>query len=136
MPEELKPDICIIGGGPAGVALAVAAANSAVPVVLIEKGAMGGANLARGAIPSKALLVAANHYEYLRRGPAIGVTGAPLQVNFTKVRDHIISVSEATAKNVSADRLTALGVRVIAGPARFADRRTVTAGHVTIQSRR
>src|SRR5882724_11522039 len=75
MAEELRPDICVIGGGPAGIRLAVAAANAAVPVVLIEKATMGGANLSEGAVPPKALLAAASEYETLRRGPAFGVTG-------------------------------------------------------------
>ena len=86
MADERAPEICVIGGGPGGIALAVAAASQGLPVVLIEKGRLGGANLREGGIPSKALLAAAGLHEALRRGPAIGVTGAPLQVNFAKVQ--------------------------------------------------
>lgn len=136
MAEMLTPDICVVGGGPAGIALATRAALNAVPVVLVEKARTGGANLASGAIPSKALIVAADQYELLRRGPALGVTGAPLQVNFGKVSDHICSVGEAVAPHVSAERLAALGVRVIGAAARFLDRRTVIAGEFTIIARR
>lgn len=136
MAEELSPDICVIGGGPAGVALAAGAANNGVPVVLIEKGEMGGANLARGAIPSKALVAVASYYETLRRGPAVGVTGAPLQVNFGRVHDHIRSVTESAARNVSRERLAALGVTVIAAEGRFVDPRTVVAGETTVRARR
>ncbi len=136
MAEELKPDICVIGGGPGGIAVAAAAANCGIPVVLVEKGRMGGSNLSRGGVPSKALLAAASHNEFLRRGPAIGVTGAPLQVNFAKVRDHVNSVVEAVAPNVSAERLAALGVRIVAGEASFVDRQTVVAGDTTIRARR
>ena len=136
MAEVLTPDICVIGGGPAGIALATRAARSAVPVILIEKSRMGGANLAYGSIPSKALIAAAGHYEVLRHGPAFGVTGAPLQVNFGKVSEHIRSVADAVAPHVSSERLAALGVRVIAAPARFLDRRTVIAGEFTINARR
>ena len=136
MADELTPDICVIGGGPGGIAVAVNAANLGVPVVLVEKGRMGGANLAWGSVPSKAFIAAADYYEVLRRGPAIGVTGAPLQVNFGKVNDHIRSVVEAVAPNVSAERLAALGVTVIAAEAKFADRNTVTAGDTTIRARR
>jgi pyruvate/2-oxoglutarate dehydrogenase complex dihydrolipoamide dehydrogenase (E3) component len=136
MAEALTPDICVIGGGPGGIALASGAALNAVPVVLVERGRMGGANLTRGALPSKALVSAASTYEFLRRGPALGVTGAPLQVNFAKVRDHIGSVAEAVAPNFSAERLTALGATVIAGEARFTDRNTVTVGDIAIRARR
>ena len=72
----------------------------------------------------------------LRRGPALGVSGAPLQVNFARIGDGIRSVIDAVAMNVSAERLTALGVRVVAANARFADRRTVIAGETTIRARR
>jgi pyruvate/2-oxoglutarate dehydrogenase complex dihydrolipoamide dehydrogenase (E3) component len=136
MAKLLTPDICIIGGGPAGFAVAARAARMNIPVVLIEKGRMGGANLSSGAIPSKSLVAAAYNYELLRRGPAIGITAAPLQVNFGKVAEHIASVVEAVAPHVSAERLAALGVRVINAPARFLDRRTVIAGEFTVIARR
>jgi pyruvate/2-oxoglutarate dehydrogenase complex dihydrolipoamide dehydrogenase (E3) component len=136
MAEMLTPDICVVGGGPAGIALALRAAREMVPVVLIEKDRLGGTNLACGSVPSKALIAAADHHDLLRRGPTFGVTGAPLQVNFGKVSDHIRSVGEALAPHVSAERLTALGVRVIGAPARFLDRRTVIAGEFTVAARR
>jgi pyruvate/2-oxoglutarate dehydrogenase complex dihydrolipoamide dehydrogenase (E3) component len=136
MAELLTPDICVIGGGPAGIAVATRAARNMVPVVLVEMGRGGGSNLSSGSIPSKALIAASNHYELLRRGPSFGVTGAPLQVNFGKLSEHIRAVGDAVAPHVSTERLAALGVRVIVAPARFLDRRTVIAGDITINARR
>ncbi|HET7714775.1 MAG TPA: NAD(P)/FAD-dependent oxidoreductase [Bauldia sp.] len=135
MAEEQQPEICVIGGGPGGIALAAAAANFGLPVVLVEKDGLGGTNLREGGVPSRALIAAAALHESLRRGPAIGVTGAPLQVNFAKVQEHVRGVVEAAARNVSAERLDALGVRVIRAEGRFADRRTVIAGETTIRAR-
>ena len=43
--ELLTPDLCVIGAGAAGLSLAAAAAALGVPVVLIEKGRMGGEHL-------------------------------------------------------------------------------------------
>jgi pyruvate/2-oxoglutarate dehydrogenase complex dihydrolipoamide dehydrogenase (E3) component len=97
---------------------------------------MGGSNLTSGSVPSKALLFAASHYELLRRGPQVGVSGAPLQVNFARLHDHIAAVEEAIAPNVSAERLAALGIRVILAPARFTDRRTIAAGDFLVRPRR
>jgi len=136
MAEMITPDICVVGGGPAGIALALRAAHEAVPVVLIERGRPGGADLAYGSVPSKALIAAADHRDLLRRGATFGVTGAPLQVNFGKVSDHIRSVCNAVGPRVSAERLAALGVHVISAPARFLDRRTVLAGEFTVIARR
>lgn len=135
MSEEHSPEICVIGGGPGGIALAAAAANKGLPVVLIEKARLGGANLREGGVPTKALVAAAGLNETLRRGPAFGVTGAPLQVNPGKVQDHVRSVVEAVAPNVAAERLEALGVTVIRAEGRFVDRRTVVAGDATIRAR-
>ena len=67
MAEVLTPDICVIGGGPGGIAVATRAAANSVPVVLIEKDKMGGANLAYGGVPAAALFTAASNYEVLRR---------------------------------------------------------------------
>ncbi len=136
MPDTLTPDICVIGGGPAGIAAAFAAAGEGVPVVLVAKGPLGGSDLTAGSIPAKALLVAAEINEFLRRGPAMGVTGAPLQVNFAKVREHMAGVGAAIAANVSAERLAAFDIRVVEGAARFTDRDTIEAGEATIRARR
>ena len=51
MAEELTPDICVIGGGPGGIAAALAAAGEGVSVVLIEKDRTGGNNLTSGTVP-------------------------------------------------------------------------------------
>src|SRR5664279_1112928 len=121
MADELTPDICVIGAGPGGIAAALAAAAAGIPVVLIEKNRTGGNNLTSGTVPSKALLAAASVYEALRAGPGFGVTGAPIQVNLPRVREHIVAATEAIARNVSPERLAALGVKVIPGSARFAN---------------
>jgi pyruvate/2-oxoglutarate dehydrogenase complex dihydrolipoamide dehydrogenase (E3) component len=136
MTQELTPDICVVGGGPGGVAAALAAVSAGAPVVLVEKGAMGGANLAWGSVPFGALSAAAEVNAVLTRGPALGVSGAPLQVDFAALRGHISAVEGAIAANVSAERLTALGVQVISAAARFVDRDTLSAGEFTIRARR
>jgi pyruvate/2-oxoglutarate dehydrogenase complex dihydrolipoamide dehydrogenase (E3) component len=136
MAEEISPDICVIGGGPGGIAAAVTAAAEGVSVVLVEKSRLGGANLAFGGVPSKALLAAADLHEGLRLGPMLGVTGAPLQVNLGKVREHIVAATEAIARNVAPERLNVSGVRVIMGEARFANPAMVVVGETSIRARR
>ena len=64
--EILKPDICVIGGGSAGLSVAAAAAAFGVPVVLVENNKMGGDCLNSGCVPSKALLSAAKHAQTMR----------------------------------------------------------------------
>ncbi|HVY21265.1 MAG TPA: FAD-dependent oxidoreductase [Bauldia sp.] len=136
MADELTPDICVIGGGPGGIAAATAAAASGTSVVLVEKDRTGGHNLTSGTVPAKALVAAASVYESIRAGRAFGVTGAPLQVDFGRLRQHIEEAIAAVARNTSAERLTAQGVKVIAGSARFANPDLVAVDNTTIRARR
>ena len=116
MAEVLSPDICVIGAGPGGLAVAAAAAAFGVPVVLVEQGKMGGASLT-AAMPSKALLAAAD------RGD-----------DFAAAQAHVARTVGAVALQDSAERFAGLGV--IKGHAAFKDRRTVTVGETGIRARR
>ncbi|MEJ2118167.1 MAG: FAD-dependent oxidoreductase, partial [Alphaproteobacteria bacterium] len=58
MAKQLKPDLCIIGAGAGGLAVAAGAAKFGADVVLVEHNKMGGDNLNHGSVPSKALLAA------------------------------------------------------------------------------
>ena len=51
MTKTLTPDICVIGAGSAGLSVAAAAATFGVPVVLVERGRMGGDCLNYGCVP-------------------------------------------------------------------------------------
>ena len=54
--KELNADICIIGGGAAGLSMAAGAAQMGAKTVLFEAGKMGGDCLNYGCIPSKTLI--------------------------------------------------------------------------------
>jgi pyruvate/2-oxoglutarate dehydrogenase complex dihydrolipoamide dehydrogenase (E3) component len=137
MPEILAPDICVIGAGSGGLSVAAAAAAFGVPVVLVERGKMGGDCLNYGCVPSKSLLAAARHAAAFRQAPAFGVTYAPPTIDFARVREHVRGVIAAIAPNDSTERFTGLGVRVIAGSAQFKDTTTVAVGDaVEIKARR
>ena len=135
--DELRPDLCVIGAGAGGLSVAAAAAAFGVPVVLIEKGRMGGDCLNYGCVPSKALLAAARRVADMRTASDLGVNAAAVRVDFPAVAQHVRDTIAALAPNDSAARFTGLGVRVIAGTAQFADRETVTLDdRFTIKARR
>ncbi|WP_099050752.1 dihydrolipoyl dehydrogenase family protein [Pararhizobium polonicum] len=136
MTTVLHPDICVIGGGSAGLSLAAGAAAFGVPVVLIERGRMGGDCLNTGCVPSKALIAAARHAHAVRKAAEFGVSAGEPVIDFEKVHAHVRSVIAAIAPNDSVERFTAMGVRVIEAEARFVDRDTVMAGGLTIRARR
>jgi pyruvate/2-oxoglutarate dehydrogenase complex dihydrolipoamide dehydrogenase (E3) component len=125
MAELLRPDICVIGAGSGGLTVAAAAAGFGVPVVLIEKGKMGGDCLNTGCVPSKALIAAAKHSDAFAQAKSFGILAGGLSVDFPAVHKHVTAVIAAIEPNDSKERFTGLGVRVIEGAARFRDARTV-----------
>lgn len=132
----LKPDLCVIGAGAAGLSVASVAAAFGVPVVLVERGRMGGECLNVGCVPSKALLAAAEAAEAFRRASPFGIASAKPRVDWPRVRAHVDHVIAAIAPNDSAARYGAMGVQVIHAEARFTDARTLQAGAATIRARR
>jgi pyruvate/2-oxoglutarate dehydrogenase complex dihydrolipoamide dehydrogenase (E3) component len=128
MAEHLTPDLCVIGAGSGGLSVAAAAAALGVPVVLIEKGKMGGDCLNVGCVPSKAMIAAAKRAEAFRSAAPFGIKPQRPGVEFYQVNDHIEGVIAAIAPNDSRERFTGLGVRVIDGEARFTDPNTVAVG--------
>ena len=136
MAETLTPDLCVIGAGAAGLSVAAAAAAFGVPVVLIERGRMGGECLNVGCVPSKATIAAGEHAHAIRNAPHFGVVAGQPRTDPARLRDHVREVIKSIAPNDSAARFTAMGARVLKDSARFVDARTVQAGDVTIRPRR
>jgi pyruvate/2-oxoglutarate dehydrogenase complex dihydrolipoamide dehydrogenase (E3) component len=136
MEEVLKPDLCVIGGGSGGLSVAAAAAQFGVPVVLIERGLMGGDCLNYGCVPSKALLAAAKRADAVRTASNFGIDVLEAQIDHRAVHDHVHGVIAAIAPNDSSERFTGLGVRVIQAQANFLDKFTVEAGRVLVRARR
>jgi pyruvate/2-oxoglutarate dehydrogenase complex dihydrolipoamide dehydrogenase (E3) component len=136
MTTLLTPDICVIGAGAGGLAVAAGAAAFGVPVVLVEKGRMGGDRLADGGVPSKALSAAAAAAEAIRGARRFGIVSGEPEVDFRAVHRHVQSAMAALAPNGSVERFTAMGVQVVRAEACFKDRHTVVAGDREIRARR
>ena len=136
MSAVLTPDLCVIGAGAGGLAVAAAAAQMGAKVVLVERGAMGGECLNSGCVPSKSLLAAARMAAEWRRGGEFGIGYGPPEVDFAAVMDSVARVIGRIAPNDSAERFESLGVTVLRAEARFVDPRTARAGPVAITPRR
>ncbi|WP_018234986.1 NAD(P)/FAD-dependent oxidoreductase [Ensifer sp. BR816] len=132
----LYPDICVIGGGAAGLSVAAGAAAFGVPVVLVEQGKMGGDCLNYGCVPSKALIAAARQAQSMRQAGEFGLVAAEPFIDGERLHARIRAVIEGIAPHDSAERFAGLGVKVIHETARFVDDRTVAAGDLLIRARR
>jgi pyruvate/2-oxoglutarate dehydrogenase complex dihydrolipoamide dehydrogenase (E3) component len=136
MTSSIAPDLCVIGAGSGGLAVAAGAAQMGAEVVLVERGVMGGDCLNFGCVPSKSLLAAARIADLGRRGAALGISYARPQIDFAAVADSVQRVIAEIAPNDSVERFESLGVRVLRAEARFTSPRTVRAGNVEIRPRR
>lgn len=136
MSETLTPDLCVIGAGAGGLSVAAIAASMQVPVVLIEKGEMGGDCLNYGCVPSKALIAAGHSAHVMRQSDPFGIHSVEPRVDMAKVHDHVHGVIAAIAPNDSEERFKAMGVQVIRAAAKFTDGQTLEAGGQTIKARR
>lgn len=135
-PNFLTPDLCIIGAGTGGLALAQAAAALKLSIVLVEGAEMGGAAIASGAVPMRALAAAGQAAYAIRHAADFGLKSTEPQVNFAAVISHIRAVQARLALSASQARLEALGVHVIRAHARFTGHDRVEAGESTIMARR
>ena len=136
MISSIAPDLCVIGAGSGGLAVAAGAAQMGAEVVLVERGAMGGDCLNFGCVPSKSLLATARIADLWRRGVELGIAYARPRIDFAAVADSVQKVIAEIAPNDSAERFEGLGVRVLRAEARFTSPRTVHAGEVEIRPRR
>ncbi|MBV9554465.1 MAG: FAD-dependent oxidoreductase [Alphaproteobacteria bacterium] len=134
--KRLTPDLCVIGGGAAGLAVAAGAAQMGARVVLVERAAMGGDCLNCGCAPSKSLIASARLAHEWRRGAIMGLRMAPPTIDAAAVADSVAHVVATIAPNDSVKRFEALGVTVLHAEAKFTGARSIRAGDAEVQARR
>jgi dihydrolipoamide dehydrogenase len=78
-------DVAILGGGNAGYACALRAAQLGLSVILVERDKVGGTCLHRGCIPTKALLHSAEVVDHIRSAGDFGVLVGEPSVDWGKV---------------------------------------------------
>ncbi len=132
-PAALTPDICVIGAGANGIALAIAVAAFGVPVVLIERDATGGD---LGPLAIRALIEIGARAQALRDAGRFGLAATEPQPHAAQIHDHIQRALATDRANHAAERLATLGITVIRGEARFTSRSTVTVEGQPIKARR
>jgi pyruvate/2-oxoglutarate dehydrogenase complex dihydrolipoamide dehydrogenase (E3) component len=111
MANPKQCDICVLGGGGAGVAAARMAATLGAKVVLVEKRALGG-NYFSQIIPALAFCEAAA----MRGRPArsrFDAASTPPKIDFPALRAQMISVIKDFARDYAPSALSALNVEVI-----------------------
>lgn len=136
MAEPITTDLCVIGAGSGGLAVAAGAVQMGADVVLIEKGKMGGDCLNYGCVPSKALIAAGRVAQTVRTAARFGVDGHEPAIDFPAVHDHVHGVIAAIAPHDSQERFEGLGVKVLRAPARFTGPRELEVAGRRVRARR
>lgn len=114
-------DLAIIGSGGAAFAAAIAARESGLSVVMLERGMLGGTCVNVGCIPSKALLAAAEARRRAsdQRFPGIRTEAGPVDLAaLIAGKDEIVStLRQEKYRDVAREH----GIEIVEGQARFAD---------------
>jgi pyruvate/2-oxoglutarate dehydrogenase complex dihydrolipoamide dehydrogenase (E3) component len=117
---EGRYNLVVIGGGPAGLVCASAAAGLGARVALIEKHRLGGDCLHYGCVPSKALLACGRVAAVVRRAGEFGVRlGGEVTVDFPAVMNRMRQLRAGISRHDAAERFRKLGVDVFFGQPRF-----------------
>lgn len=117
-------DVAILGGGNAGYAAALRAAQLGLSVALVERDKVGGTCLHRGCIPTKALLHSAELVEHIRHAGDFGILAGEPQVDWGKVGAYRDSVVNKLYRGLQG-LVRARKVKLVEGGGRMVDRDTI-----------
>lgn len=113
-------DLTIIGGGSAGLVLAVAGAKLGKRTALVEKHRIGGDCLWTGCVPSKALLKAAKVANYIRNADKYGIGVQGNAPDWQHVMDYVRGTQRVIEEaHDNPERFREMGVDVIFGDGYF-----------------
>ena len=113
-------DLTIIGGGSAGLVLAVAGAKLGKKTALVEKHRIGGDCLWTGCVPSKALLKAAKVANYTRNAEKYGINVRDTTPDWQRVMEYVRGTQHAIEEeHDNPERFREMGVDVIFGDGHF-----------------
>ena len=113
-------DLTIIGGGSAGLVLAVAGAKLGKKTALVEKHRIGGDCLWTGCVPSKALLKAAKVANYVQNAKKYGVAATDGTPDWQRVMGYVQSTQHTIEEeHDNPERFREMGVDVIFGNGHF-----------------
>jgi mercury(II) reductase len=132
-----KYGLVILGAGPAGLVAARAATALGAKVALIERNLIGGDCLNVGCVPSKTVIRTSRLYAEMRDAENFGAQ-VPVgnHVDFPAVMERMRRIRTRISRSDSARRLSAEGVDVYFGEARFVGPKAVSVDGKTLRFKR
>ncbi|SEP68211.1 Pyruvate/2-oxoglutarate dehydrogenase complex, dihydrolipoamide dehydrogenase (E3) component [Devosia sp. YR412] len=135
MADLAKPDLCVIGAGALGTALAIKAHQAGLAVVLVPRPRDEANDPTAGSLRRAAFVASAERAQMLRAASELGLSNAEPKPNFRTIGERADAIAEAVAPRDTDERLTALGITVLSGEASFTDRQTMRCGETSIRPR-
>lgn len=129
-------DAIVIGGGMAGLPLALKLGFKGIKVALLERDKLGGTCLNRGCIPTKTMIASARVAHQARHALEWGVLAGDVRVNLGRVVDRkdalVNSIQSGAEGNVAKNP----NVTLVRGEARFISERRLEVNSETISAER
>lgn len=99
--ESMSYDLIVIGSGPGGYSAAIRAGQYGLKTALVEKSPhLGGTCLHVGCVPTKALLHAAEVWDYFRNPSAMGIACENARLDYARVAERKNKVVMSHAKGI------------------------------------
>lgn len=135
MADHSRPDLCVIGAGALGIALAQHARALGASVTLVDRGASEPGDGPQQALSLAALQASAARAHAIRQAGAFGIARSEPKVSMKAVQERAAAVAAAHAPLTHRDRLSALGIEMIGGAVTFADQNSLMVGDLQIRPR-
>lgn len=130
--NNMKYQVIIIGGGPAGYTAAETAGKAGLSVLLFEKRNLGGVCLNEGCIPTKTLLYSAKTYDGAKHASKYAVNVPEVSFDLAKIIARKSKVVRKLVLGVKG-KLTSNQVTIVSGEAYIVDKNTVRCGDETYE---
>lgn len=130
--NNMKYQVIIIGGGPAGYTAAETAGKAGLSVLLFEKRNLGGVCLNEGCIPTKTLLYSAKTYDGAKHASKYAVNVPEVSFDLAKIIARKSKVVRKLVLGVKG-KLTSNQVTIVSGEASIVDKNTVRCGDETYE---
>lgn len=135
MADHSRPDLCVIGAGALGIALAQHASRLGGRVVLVDRGVPEPGDGPQDALRLSALQHSAARAQSMRKSAPVGIANTEPKVSMKAVQERALDIASDQAVVTARDRLTAIGIEVIRGATSFADHHTVLVGDMRVRPR-
>ncbi|SMQ72933.1 Pyruvate/2-oxoglutarate dehydrogenase complex, dihydrolipoamide dehydrogenase (E3) component [Devosia lucknowensis] len=133
MAEISRPELCVVGAGALGLALAQYARRLGAEVTLVDRGFEEPGDAPQRDLVVASIIESARRAHAIRTAGAVGVSAAAPKISIKAVLERAQQVAEDQAVLDGVDRLKGLGISVFAGAAHFVDAATLAVGDVLVK---